>query len=769
MGNPSREVLLRRRVAVEVGGIVQGVGFRPFIYRLAQRHQLSGWVRNTLGGVEIEAEGEAAAVGLFVAAIREEAPPLAVIGSISFHEQELSGEKGFAIIASAGGEGNPQVAADGDVCDECLRELFDPSDRRYRYPFINCTNCGPRYSIITGVPYDRTRTTMKDFGLCETCLAEYNDQGNRRFHAQPNACPACGPSLRLISAQGGAVPGDALAETVRLLKEGAIVAVKGIGGYHLAADAANDEAVARLRRRKNRDEKPFALMAPGVEEVREFAQLGELEERLILGNERPIILLRKRKGHALSHHVAPLNGYFGVMLPSAPLHYLLLRGNFTALVMTSGNLSDEPMAYADDDARGRLADVADYFLLHDRRIHARVDDSVIRVFQGAPLFLRRSRGYAPRGIAIPEMQKRVLAVGAELKSTLCLAGGGTAFLSQHIGDLQNAATLAALEQADVHLREILGVEPELVAHDMHPDYLSTRFAEALGVPRVAVQHHHAHMAACMAENRLEGDVIGVVFDGTGFGPDGTVWGGEFLVGGYESASRAGHLRQLPLPGGDAAVKEPWRMALSYCHACFGNRMWDLPLPFIRELRPVERNVLQRMIEGGLNSPLTSSCGRMFDAVAALLGLRTRVTFEGQAAMELEASAEQAPATWNFPYVIEAGENKLVADGVLPVAALVEGLLAGEPPATLARRFHETLAALAAEMCDRVREKSRLHRVVLSGGVFQNRLFTERLCRLLEEKDFSVFTHRLVPPNDGGIALGQAVIAARGASFPQSMR
>ena len=494
---------------------------------------------------------------------------------------------------------------------------------------------------------------MAPFVMCPACQAEYDDPEDRRFHAQPNACPDCGPRLTLADAAGNPVPGEPLAEAVRLLGEGKILAVKSTGGYHLAVDAANDAAVRELRRRKQRDEKPFAVMAADMEEIREFARPDPFEERLIASPERPIVLIPRRDGHPLSPAVAPANGYFGVMLPATPLHHLLLRGNFTALVMTSGNLSDEPIAYRDEEARERLGGIADFFLAHDRRIHTRVDDSVIRVFQGNPLFLRRSRGYAPRAIPLPAPQRNVLAVGAELKGAVCLTRGDRAFMSQHIGDLKNPETLASLEVTVAHLRNILEIEPEIVAHDLHPDYLSTRFAGSIpGLPKVAVQHHHAHLAACMAENGLEGEVIGIIFDGTGYGPDGTVWGGEFLVGGYDGYRRLGHFRQVPLPGGDAAVREPYRMAMAWLREAYGPAAFDLPLPFMTALSAGEKRLFDRMMERGINSPLTSSCGRLFDAVAALLGVRTVATYEGQAAIELEGLAERGAPRPAFSFGID---------------------------------------------------------------------------------------------------------------------
>ena len=750
------------RLRIEVEGIVQGVGFRPFVFRLALRAGLGGWVKNTTAGVVIEAEGDAAAVAGFAAAVEREAPPLAVIAGIRTTPLPPVGETGFTILESEGSGGTVRVAPDGDVCSDCLQELFDPADRRYRYPFITCTNCGPRYSLVTGTPYDRPNTTMACFPLCDACRAEYENPRDRRFHAQPVACPACGPQLRLVDAAGADVGGDPLETARALLAAGKILAVKGIGGYHLAVDALNDAAVRELRRRKRRDEKPFALMAPDLAAVRSFARCDETEARLLTGPEHPIVVLRKLPGNTVSPVVAPTNGYFGTMLPYAPLHHLLLRDRFTALVMTSGNLSDEPIAYRDDEARERLAEIADAFLLHDRAIRTRLDDSVIRVFRGNPLFLRRSRGYVPREVRLPAALPQLLAVGAELKGALCLTRGDRAFMSQHIGDLKNAATLASLAETAEHLQALLEIRPSLVAHDLHPDYLSTGYAEGLaGIPKVAVQHHHAHLASCMAENGLDGEVIGVIFDGTGYGADGTVWGGEFLVGGYRGYRRAGHLRPVPLPGGDAAVREPFRMALAYLHDAFGDELFDLPLPWLAAIAPPERRLYLQLLERRINSPLTSSCGRLFDAVAALIGLRERVSYEGQAAIELEALAEESPATGCYPMAFMRRDGTVEVDLRMMIRALVEEMAAGRPKADMARLFHATVAAAVGEVCSVIRGEEGLDRVVLSGGVFQNRLLTEGVCALLEANGFTVVTHRLVPPNDGGLALGQAMVAGMG--------
>jgi hydrogenase maturation protein HypF len=740
---------------------VQGVGFRPFVYRLADSYRLTGWVMNTPSGVVLEVQGSAGDIEAFRHAIPEQAPPLAVISSFRFEEIPPAEERGFAIRESGGSGGEVQIAPDCDVCPDCLRELFDPNDRRYRYPFINCTNCGPRYTIIKGIPYDRAYTTMAGFIMCDDCRAEYEDPAHRRFHAQPNACPVCGPSLALFDSGGNLVKGEPLDTAIDLLKEGKILALKGLGGYHLAVDACNDVAVRELRSRKKRDEKPFAVMSPGLGQIAEYALFDETEKKLLSGPERPIVLLGKREGNPVAPLVAPTNGYFGVMLPYTPLHHLLLRDNFTALVMTSGNLSDEPISYRDDEAFQRLPHIADFFLTHNREIHTRTDDSVIRVFQGNPIFLRRSRGYVPRSITLSQTQKSVLAVGAELKGTVCLTRGDKAFLSQHIGDLQNAATLRSMEETVGHLERILKIRPEIVAHDLHPDYLSTVYAQGIkGLPGIAVQHHHAHLASCMAENGLEGDVIGVIFDGTGYGADGTVWGGEFLVGGYTEFHRSGHFLPVPLPGGDAAVREPFRMALAYLYLVFGDHLLHLPLPCVAQVPFAERKLFLKMLEKRLNSPLTSSCGRLFDAVAALIGLRGRVSYEGQAAIELEALAESVESGTVYPYESKSVEECVVSDFSPMIRSIVQDMESERSIAQIARGFHNTLSAATAEVCGLIRKETGIERVVLSGGVFQNKLLSEGVYSLLAENGFHVFTQRLAPPNDGGIALGQAIIAGR---------
>jgi hydrogenase maturation protein HypF len=747
----------RQRISVE--GVVQGVGFRPFVFQLASRLGVAGWVRNDSRGVTIEAEAEEPLLAQFVAALDAEKPPLATIARLTSCDLPATGGRGFTILASqTDPAARAQIPADACVCADCLRELTDPADRRYRYPFINCTNCGPRFTIVTGIPYDRPQTTMAGFTMCPACRAEYHDPASRRFHAQPNACPLCGPHLSLRDAGVQSLPGDPLAGALRLLREGRIVAIKGLGGYHLAVDAANALAVQELRRRKRRDEKPFAVMAADLVAVEQFAAVTDAEARLLQGVERPIVLLEKRVDFLLAESVAPRNHYVGVMLPYTPLHQLLLETDFLALVMTSANLSDEPIAYLDDEARGRLHGIADAFLLHDRPIHTRADDSVARVLGGRAMLLRRSRGYVPRGIALPDEQPPVLAVGAELKSTVCLTRGDRAFLSQHLGDLQNMETHAAFMGSIPQLEALLETTPAILAHDLHPDYLSTRYAlEARGLPTVAVQHHHAHLASCLAENGHAGPAIGVTFDGLGFGADGTLWGGEFLVGGLERCERAGHFRPVPLPGGDLAARQPWRMALSHLREAYGE---ELPtLPCFASVPAGEFSLVRQALAKGVNAPLASSCGRLFDAVAAILRVRSVASYEGQAAMELEMLADPA-AVRPYPFGLKLEDGVLIFDPRPLVRALAEAVAASEPAAACAGRFHVTLAEMVRQVCLVLRARRGLEVVALSGGVFQNALLTIMVRERLERAGFTVLTHALVPPNDGGIALGQAVVAGR---------
>lgn len=750
-------MILRKRIEIE--GVVQGVGFRPFVYNMAEHWGVSGFVLNDSRGVVVEVEGQLEGLAGFLFAIRSNTPPLASISRFDISDLLPTGTTGFEIRQSdVSVAAVAQVAPDSYVCDDCLAELFNPEDRRYGYPFINCTNCGPRYSIITGIPYDRPKTTMQDFVMCPTCQAEYDDPTTRRFHAQPNACPECGPQLTLSDAAGQPVAADdPVAAAIDLLRRGKILAIKGLGGYHLAVDAENEEAVLELRRRKQRDEKPFALMSYSAEQVVEYARTEAEELPLLTAPERPIVLLAKKDDSSIAPSVAPRNRLYGVMLPGTPLHYLLLKDSFRALVMTSGNVSDEPIAFEDNEATERLETIADYFLTHNRRIHMRIDDSIARFMTGKSVMLRRSRGYVPRAIFLQEQLPVVLATGAELKSTVCLTQGDRAFFSQHIGDLKNADVFDSFKLTIAHLQEVLELTPEIVAHDMHPDFYSTRYAEQLnGIEKVAVQHHHAHLASCLAENGYDGEAIGIIFDGLGYGNDGRIWGGEFLVGDFAGFKRYGHLCNIPMPGGDAAVKEPLRMALSYLVRTYGD---DLPqLPLLDRIAPNDLVLYRQMIAKDINSPMTSSCGRLFDGVAALIGLRDTVSYEGQAAMELEQIAD-TDEEGCYPFNLWRDDDGFNLGYPALITAIVDDLLAGEPASIISARFHNTMVEVVLSATRLIWSYTGLTTVALSGGVFQNRILTEATVYLLESDGFTVLTHSRVPPNDGGLALGQAVIAA----------
>jgi hydrogenase maturation protein HypF len=754
----------RARLHLRVRGIVQGVGFRPFVYGLAARWALAGHVGNDADGVFIEVEGVDVALAQFQHALTADAPPLSHIESVAVTTIEATGQNTFTILDSqAGATVRAHIPPDVGLCADCLRELFDPADRRYRYPFINCTHCGPRFTLIRGIPYDRATTTMAGFAMCPACAAEYHDPRSRRFHAQPIACPTCGPHLWYTTAEGrNEVRGDeaALEAARAALRAGAIIAVKGVGGFHLACEATNDEAIARLRERKGRVDKPFAVMACDLAAVRAFAHVDAAEAALLTSPQRPILLLRKRAdAGGLSAGVAPGNPYVGVMLPYTPLHHLLLDG--TPLVMTSGNLSGEPICIGNEEAQARLTPLVDAFLFHDRPIHTPCDDSVLRVHGGGELPIRRSRGYTPYPIKLPTPGPSVLATGGELKNTFCLAHDGYAFLSQHIGDMENVETLDAFERAQAHLTALYRATPQAIVCDLHPGYLTTRWAEAhaaqSGLPLVRVQHHHAHIAAVMAEHALgaEQRVIGICLDGTGYGMDGTIWGGEVLVADYTSFERIAYLNPVPLPGGDAAIKRPYRMALANLWAA--GLDWDDDLPPVAACTPAERRILSRQFEMGINSVPTSSMGRLFDAVAALLGVRQTVSYEAQAAIELEGLTDLT-ARGAYPFEIITNPNgALVIDPAPMLGALVADMRARTNVGAMAWRFHAGVANVLTQVCLRLRKAERGSVVALSGGVFQNIRLLEALTQRLQGAGFTVLTHCRVPPNDGGLALGQAVI------------
>jgi hydrogenase maturation protein HypF len=745
---------------IKVNGIVQGVGFRPFVFQLADRYGLKGEVANTSSGVQIHIEGAPDHLAAFESDLTRQSPPLAVIVEVSGREEPVKNFTVFSIVKSQSDRQiSTLISPDVSICGDCLAELFDPADRRYRYPFINCTNCGPRYTIIDDIPYDRPKTSMRHFKMCPTCQAEYDTPTDRRFHAQPNACAVCGPHVTLLDRRRGQLAcADPIAEAAALLKRGAILAVKGLGGFHLAVDAENGSAVARLRNRKRREEKPLAVMSADLATVKEFARLDEAETELLTSIRRPIVLLAKQAPSPLAEEVAPRNRYYGVMLPYTPLHYLLLSHGFTALVMTSGNLSEEPIAIDNDDAFRRLANIADYFLVHNRDIYLRSDDSIVRRVAGSERFIRRSRGYVPIPVFLKNKLPQVLACGAELKNTVCLVKEDRAFLSQHIGDLENLSTYDFFQLTIDHLKRILDIRPEIVAYDMHPDYLSTRYArEQKDMTAVAVQHHHAHIVSCAAEHGLDGPVLGLSFDGTGYGSDGTVWGGEVLIAEDAAYKRVGHLAAVAMPGSAAAIREPWRMAVSYLRDAFGDDFRSLDLPLLQPVETGKVDVIVNMIARRVNSPMTSSLGRLFDAVAALCGIRRNVNYEGQAAMELEMLSAPGVET-GYDYEWERGEAYRILPAPI-IRGVVRDLLDGVEPGRVGARFHRTLVDLFADLCAVLRQEYDLNRVVLSGGVFQNATLLEGLLAALQGQGFEVFTHEKVPCNDGGIALGQAVAAA----------
>jgi len=760
---------VRRRFAV--AGLVQGVGFRPFAYATAAALALAGSVANTAGGVLIEVEGDAEAVGEFGRRLRAGGPPLAMVSAVEETELDPRGGTGFTIAASGpAGEARTLASPDVATCDDCLRELRDPADRRYRHPFITCTNCGPRFTIITALPYDRAATTMAGFAMCDACRAEYEDPADRRFHAQPIACPGCGPRLHLRTPGGQAHP-DPVRAAREMLAAGHIVAVKGLGGYHLACDARDAAAVARLRRRKRRGGKPFAVMARDLEVARRLVTMTADEQRLLTGVRHPIVLLPALPGAGLAEAVAPDNPDLGVMLPYTPLHVLLfgLDGDPPgpdALVMTSGNLAGEPIVTDDDEAERRLAALADAWLRHDRPIRVPCDDSVSRHVAGAELPIRRSRGYAPLPIALPFDVAPILAAGADLKNACALASGRYAWVSQHIGDMDDLSTIEALTRTEAHLELLTGVRPETLAADAHPGYRSSAWARehAAGRPVRLVQHHHAHIASVMAEHGVGAgeQVIGIAFDGTGFGADGAVWGGEVLVAGYKSYRRHAHLGYVPLAGGDASVWRPYRMALSHLHAA--GVPWSAGLPPAEACPPVERELLARQIDTGFGCVPTSSMGRLFDAVASLAGVCHEVRYEAEAAVRLAGLARRAAATtadaYAFPLLTRPG-GPAVADPGPVIRAVADQVRTGVPAAVIAARFHAAVAALIADLAQLCRRETGLEVVALGGGVFQNTLVVDAARLALRERGFTVLLPRLLPPNDGGLALGQLVVAAAG--------
>lgn len=746
----------RIRAVIRVHGIVQGVGFRPFVHRRVTEYALSGWIRNTSAGAELELEGAPEAVDRFLTALRADPPPLAVIEDVEVERcADLRGYTDFRIVESKTlDERDTLISPDVGICPDCLRELLDPRDRRYRYPFINCTNCGPRFTIIRDIPYDRRSTTMVSFPMCPPCAREYHDITDRRYHAQPTCCPDCGPQLSFLDADGQAVAGDPLTHARQLLLDGRILAVKGLGGIHLAG-RIDDPAIARtLRARKHRDAKPFAVMCRDPDAARRLCVIDADEERALTGFRRPIVLLRKRADAALGH--LSENGWLGVMLPYTPLHVLLMDGLFDALIMTSANLSDRPILHRNGEAVAALRGIADGFLLHDREIETRCDDSLLWVVDGREYPVRRSRGYVPLPVPVREDAGQTLACGAEQKAVFSISKGRYVFPSQHVGDLKNLETLEHYEAQIAHFERLLDIRPQTLVCDLHPDYLSTGYAERRaareGLPLVRVQHHHAHMASCMADNRLEGDVLGVIWDGTGYGPDGTTWGGEFLTGGYADFTRVASLRPMLLPGGDRAVREPWRVGISLLRDA-----GEDPADFFS---PAQVQRIDVLLTQRLNCPVSTGMGRLFDGVSALLGIASEASYEGQGAVLLEAAADE-DCTQTLPYALNEQDGLLRIDHRPMISALTRGRRDGVPTGTLSAAFMNTLVSAAAEVCELLAQRTGLRRVVLSGGTFQNMYMLHRLTSALRARGLEVFRHSRVPTNDEGISLGQILIAQRG--------
>ena len=744
-----------------VKGIVQGIGFRPYIFNLAKKHELNGYIQNTSTGVEIEVEGELVRINHFFSELENNNLPLAQITSIEHTSLPLKNFKDFQIKESRSQESKiTLIPPDICVCNDCLKEMNDSKDRRYRYPFINCTNCGPRYTIIKDVPYDRPLTSMNVFQMCENCLQEYSDPTNRRFHAQPNACQVCGPEVTLFDSKRKLIPtDDPILKTAELLKDGFVVAIKGLGGFHLAVDAQNNEAVLKLRQRKNREEKPLAVMSRTVDLIKQYANISKEELDLLISPQRPIVLLEKKAQNNLAADVAPKNKYFGVMLPYTPLHYLLLENNFLALVMTSGNLSEEPIVINNEDAFEHLGNIADYFLIHNRDIYLRSDDSIVRRIKTQNTINRRARGFAPLPVFLKINFLQILACGAELKNTICLTKGKNAIISQHVGDLKTEDSYKFFKQTVDHLQKLFDIKPEIVAHDLHPNYICTQFAMELeNVNKVGVQHHHAHIMSCMAEHGLDGPVIGLSFDGTGYGADGKIWGGEVLLVEGADFTRLAHLEYTAMPGGDAAIKEPWRMAVSYLHKIYGEDFLNLDLPLFQKIGKKKIEFILQMIKKGFNSPETSSMGRLFDGVSALLGICDYATYEGQPAIMLEqwAIENQSENIYNFEWSKKNGIYQ-IATSVL-IKNLVDDLIHGKSPEQISYKFHLTLVKLFTELCQKLKKETGRNRVVLSGGVFQNITLLTGLQNALKKENFLVYSHEIVPTNDGGISLGQAAIA-----------
>ncbi|ARE86175.1 carbamoyltransferase HypF [Clostridium formicaceticum] len=743
-----------RRYMIKIFGIVQGVGYRPYIYNHAKLFNIKGWVSNQGSAVTLDIEGEKEAIKGFLIKIIKNPPNLSTIEKIKLLPKEYKGYIDFQIKSSSYDEKELKfIGMDVATCHECLEEIFNIDNPRYHYPFTNCTTCGPRYSILRKLPYDRNHTTMDTFQMCPSCRGEYNDPGDRRFHAQPNCCPNCGPSLSLLTNKGREVLcTDPIEKTIDLLHTGKIVAIKGLGGYHLACDAKNQEAIKTLRKRKNRPHKPFALMVKDIEIARKLCMINEIEEKILLSNKRPIVLLEKKGSKTLSDEIAPNIKKLGVILPYTPLHYLLFQGAITILVMTSGNGSSAPIQYENHEAIEKLGRIADYFLIHNRDIHIPVEDSVVKVVNDQETLVRRARGYTPFTLTI-NITQEALALGAEEKSTFCAAQNQYGYMSQYLGDLKDFDTYGIYEKAIGNLVSLLGLKPKIIAHDFNTSYLSSQYAETLAGKKVAVQHHHAHMVSCMVEHNLFCPVIGVVFDGTGLGTDDKIWGGEFFVGARENFIRVGHLKYVTIHGGNKAIKEPWRIAISYLHA--------INYKYKKVLREIDEKSIHTVIqalEQNFNCFESSSVGRLFDCVAALLNLRQRITYDAQAAIELENILEPSVKEY-YSYNIGEENGVYQIDYKSILMGVLKDIEKEVHPSSISAKFHNTIGKVTLELISRIKERYHINRVVLSGGVFENTYLLTYIVKGLEKKDCDVYYHRQIPTNDSGIAVGQLGVVA----------
>ncbi|CUN50591.1 carbamoyltransferase HypF [Clostridium disporicum] len=743
------------RKVILVQGIVQGVGFRPFVYKLAVDLNLKGWVNNTSLGVIVDIEGEEEQVLSFIEILKNNTPPLAKVLNITIHSKELIGYENFEIKFSKEEENiSKLISPDISICDDCKEEIFDVKNRRYRYPFTNCTNCGPRFSIIKKLPYDRKTTTMEAFKMCPQCKKEYTNPLDRRFHAQPNACPECGPQLCLVDNKNQKIDtNDSIKEVISLIKKGKILAIKGIGGFHLVCDGRNYEAIKLLRDRKKRPYKPMAVMVKDLEVAKKYCYLSKREEEVILSNKRPIVILKRRMEIQLPDNLAPYNKTLGVMLPYTPLHYLLFDEGIEILVMTSANISGEPMIYKNEEAMERLNNIVDYFLMHNRDIYLPIDDSVTRVSLKDERTIRVARGYSPITVNMKGSGK-ILACGSHLKNTLAISKEDNIFISQYIGDMENAKTYNSFERNLNNFKQIYKIEPEIIAYDLHPDYWSNDLVNNFKGERVAVQHHHSHIASCIAENNINEKVIGVAYDGTGYGDDGNIWGGEFLICNLQEYKRVGHLNYFSLPGGESAIKEPWKIALSKLYKTYGEEIYDY-LP--EELNNKKTKLILTMIKNNINCPLTSSMGRLFDGIAALVGFNRRVTFEGEAAIFLENISDKTKVE-SYKYEINKINEKYIIDTDNIIKGIINDIKSNVGKEVIAIKFHNSIINCTVDMCKKIREESNINCVALSGGVFQNIILFEGIYNGLISEGFEVFTHKKIPCNDSGISFGQLMVA-----------